>query len=93
LVDRAVGYRCRPSAHAGKPLTAGLLSLAGRLRGLRESAGITQQRLAARAYVCIATVRKIETGPVVQAGYFIVQALLAATGTSRVRGADDQSRQ
>ena len=34
---------------------------AGQLRKLRESAGITQERLAAEAGVSIATVRKIET--------------------------------
>jgi predicted transcriptional regulator len=46
----------------------------GPLRELRESAGITQRRLAALAYVGIATVRKIETGAVIQAGYVTVLA-------------------
>ncbi len=57
--------------------------LAGQLRERRESAGITQQRLAEQAGVGIATVRKIETGAVVEPGYFTVLALLAALGTSR----------
>jgi transcriptional regulator with XRE-family HTH domain len=56
--------------------------LAGQLRQLRESAGITQERLAAQAGVAIATVRKIETGAVVEPGYFTVLALMNALGTS-----------
>jgi transcriptional regulator with XRE-family HTH domain len=56
--------------------------LAGQLRELRESAGITQERLAALAGVSIATVRKIETGAVVEPGYFTVMALMAVFGTA-----------
>ncbi|HEX9355562.1 MAG TPA: helix-turn-helix transcriptional regulator [Streptosporangiaceae bacterium] len=56
--------------------------LAGQLRERRESAGITQERLAALAGVGIATVRKIETGVVVEPGYFTVMALMAALGIS-----------
>ena len=56
--------------------------LAGQLRELRESAGITQERLAAQAGVSIATVRKIETGAVVEPGYFTVMALMGVFGTS-----------
>jgi transcriptional regulator with XRE-family HTH domain len=56
--------------------------LAGQLRELRQSAGMTQERLAAQAGVGIATVRKIETGAVVEPGYFTVTALMAALGTS-----------
>lgn len=56
--------------------------LAGRLRELREGAGITQERLAAQAGVAIATVRKIETGAVVEPGYFTVMALIGALGAS-----------
>ena len=56
--------------------------LAGQLRERRESAGITQERLAALAGVGIATVRKIETGVVVEPGYFTVMALMGALGTS-----------
>lgn len=56
--------------------------LAERLRKRRERAGITQERLAALAGVGIATVRKIETGAVVEPGYFTVMALMGALGTS-----------
>lgn len=56
--------------------------LAGRLRELRENAGITQERLAAQAGVAIATVRKIETGRVVEPGYFTVMALIGVLGAS-----------
>jgi transcriptional regulator with XRE-family HTH domain len=56
--------------------------LAGRLRELRESAGITQERLASQAGVAIATVRKIETGAVVEPGYFTVMALMGVLGAS-----------
>ncbi|HUZ54122.1 MAG TPA: helix-turn-helix transcriptional regulator [Streptosporangiaceae bacterium] len=56
--------------------------LASQLRERRESAGITQERLAALAGVGVATVRKIETGAVVEPGYFTVLALMAALATS-----------
>jgi transcriptional regulator with XRE-family HTH domain len=54
--------------------------LAGQLRELREDAGITQERLAAQAGVSIATVRKIETGAVMEPGYFTVMALMSVFG-------------
>ena len=56
--------------------------LAGQLREFRENAGITQERLAAQAGVSIATVRKIETGAVVEPGYFTVMALMGVFGIS-----------
>jgi transcriptional regulator with XRE-family HTH domain len=56
--------------------------MASRLRAIRENAGITQERLAAQAGVSVATVRKIETGAVVEPGYFTVMALLNALGAS-----------
>jgi len=56
--------------------------LAVQLRERRERAGITQERLAALAGVGIATVRKIETGVVVEPGYFTVIALMGALGIS-----------
>jgi transcriptional regulator with XRE-family HTH domain len=56
--------------------------LAWRLRELRERAEITQERLAAQAGVAISTVRKIETGAVVEPGYFTVMALMRALGAS-----------
>ena len=56
--------------------------LAGRLRQLRTAAGITQERLASDAGVAISTLRKIETGAVVEPGYFTVMALIGALGAS-----------
>lgn len=56
--------------------------LAARLRKLRQDAGITQERLAAQAGVAIATVRKIETGAVIEPGYFTVMALAEVLGAS-----------
>jgi transcriptional regulator with XRE-family HTH domain len=58
------------------------VQLAARLRELRQTAGITQERLAAQAGVAIATVRKIETGAVVEPGYFTVMALIGVLGAS-----------
>jgi transcriptional regulator with XRE-family HTH domain len=54
--------------------------LSRRLRDLRVQAGLTQEQLAARAQLAVATVRKIETGAVVEPGYFTVIALLHALG-------------
>ena len=56
--------------------------MAPRLRAIRESAGVTQEQLAARAGVSVGTVRKIETGAVVEPGYFTVLALLHALDAS-----------
>jgi transcriptional regulator with XRE-family HTH domain len=56
--------------------------LAGQLRSRREAAGITQERLAGAAGVSLSTLRKIETGAVVEPGYFTVLALMAALGIS-----------
>jgi len=50
--------------------------LADRLRSLRERAGLSQEQLAARAEVSVATVSKIETGAVREPGYFTVVAML-----------------
>jgi transcriptional regulator with XRE-family HTH domain len=58
------------------------LRLAGRLRSLREEAGLTQERLAAQAEVAVSTVRKIETGAVVEPGYFTVMALMSVLRAS-----------
>jgi transcriptional regulator with XRE-family HTH domain len=54
--------------------------LAARLRHLREHAGLTQEQLAAQAGVAVATVRKIETGAVIEPGFFTVTALVSALG-------------
>ena len=56
--------------------------LALRLREIREQAGLTQEQLAARARVAVGTVRKIETGAVVEPGYFTVIGLLTALGVT-----------
>lgn len=67
---------------ADSPYAAKAALLADQLRERRTSIGITQERLAALAGVGIATVRKIETGVVVEPGYFTVMALMSALGTS-----------
>lgn len=58
--------------------------LAAQLRSKRDQAGLSQEELAARAEVSVATVSKIETGTVREPGYFTVVAMLdalnAATG-------------
>jgi transcriptional regulator with XRE-family HTH domain len=57
--------------------------LAAWLRDRREQAGLSQEQLAARAQVAVATVRKIETGAVIEPGYFTVLALVQALGGRR----------
>jgi transcriptional regulator with XRE-family HTH domain len=54
--------------------------LADRLRAIRMDHGFTQEQLAAQAQVAASTVRKIESGRVVEPGYFTVRALAAALG-------------
>jgi transcriptional regulator with XRE-family HTH domain len=54
--------------------------LARQLRELRTAAGMTQETLASEARVALSTVRKIETGAVVEPGYFTVTALMSALG-------------
>ena len=60
----------------------GARRLSERLRALREQAGLSQEQLAVRAQVAVGTVRKIETGAVVEPGYFTVRALLQALGAA-----------
>ncbi|GIF23409.1 hypothetical protein Ate02nite_61390 [Paractinoplanes tereljensis] len=55
---------------------AGLL--ATRLRTVRIAQGLTQGEVARRAGIGIATLRKIESGNVVEPGYFTVLAIAAA---------------
>lgn len=55
--------------------------LAVRLRARREELGLTQEQLASGAQLAVATVRKIETGAVVEPGYFTVLALVEALGS------------
>ena len=54
--------------------------LARHLRESREAAGMSQERLAREAQVAVSTVRKIETGAVLEPGYFTVVAVLAVLG-------------
>jgi transcriptional regulator with XRE-family HTH domain len=54
--------------------------LAELLRDRRTQAGMSQEQLAGRAHVAVATVRKIEKGVVVEPGYFTVLALMRALG-------------
>jgi transcriptional regulator with XRE-family HTH domain len=56
--------------------------LAERLRSMRERAGLSQEQLAARAQVSVATVSKIETGVVREPGYFTVVAMLGVLGAT-----------
>jgi DNA-binding XRE family transcriptional regulator len=52
--------------------------LAEQLRSLRDRAGLSQEQLAVRAEVSVATVSKIETGAVREPGYFTVVAMQGA---------------
>jgi transcriptional regulator with XRE-family HTH domain len=54
--------------------------LAAALRALRVSRGLTQEQLAGRAGVATSTLRKIETGRVVEPGYFTLLSITAALG-------------
>ena len=67
-------------SRADSPHASRAARLAARLREFRIDAGLTQERLASQAGVAIATVRKIETGAVVEPGYFTVMALIEALG-------------
>ncbi|WP_167454742.1 helix-turn-helix domain-containing protein [Micromonospora arborensis] len=52
--------------------------LSARLRSARIERGLTQEQLAARAQVAVSTLRKIESGQVVEPGYFTVLSLASA---------------
>jgi transcriptional regulator with XRE-family HTH domain len=54
--------------------------LAARLRELRTDRGLTQEQLAGRAQVAVSTLRKIESGRVVEPGYFTMLSLAKALG-------------
>jgi len=54
--------------------------LAARLRTVRTDRGLTQEQLAGRARVAVSTLRKIESGRVVEPGYFTVLSLADALG-------------
>jgi transcriptional regulator with XRE-family HTH domain len=49
---------------------------------------MTQEQLAARAQVAVSTLRKIESGRVVEPGYFTVLSLASALGVG-LRELDD----
>jgi transcriptional regulator with XRE-family HTH domain len=55
-------------------------TLAARLRAVRTRKGLTQQQLAGRAQVAVSTLRKIESGRVVEPGYFTMLSLANALG-------------
>ncbi|MGN9805594.1 helix-turn-helix domain-containing protein [Micromonospora sp. L32] len=52
--------------------------LARRLRSVRVQKGLTQEQLAVRAQVAVSTLRKIESGRVVEPGYFTMLSIAAA---------------
>jgi len=54
--------------------------LATRLRTLRSQRGLTQEQLAHQAQVAVSTLRKIESGHVIEPGYFTVLSLANALG-------------
>ena len=65
---------------ADSPYAEQAARLAAWLRYRREQAQLSQQQLAARAELAVATVRKIETGAVIEPGYFTILALQQALG-------------
>lgn len=68
---------------ADSPYAEQAARLAASLRDRREQAQLSQEQLAARAQVAVATVRKIEKGVVIEPGYFTVLALMQALGVGR----------
>lgn len=56
--------------------------LAVRLREIREEHSLSQEKLAARAGVSVATIRKIEKGTVVEPGFFTVLSITEALGVT-----------
>ncbi len=67
-------------SRADSRYAAQAVQLATELRELRERAGMTQEQLASDAQLAVSTVRKIESGVVVEPGYFTVLALIGALG-------------
>jgi DNA-binding XRE family transcriptional regulator len=63
------------------------------LRGARRQSGISQQDLASRAGVAIGTVRAVESGRVVEPGFFTVLALADVLGLDAVAASDTGSGQ
>jgi transcriptional regulator with XRE-family HTH domain len=58
------------------------VQLAIQLRAQRLQADLTQEQLAAQAGIALSTLRKIETGQVVEPGYFTILAMLQVLGIS-----------
>ena len=56
--------------------------LATRLRALREQHGLTQEQLAARAGISVATVRNIERATVVEPSLFTVLEMVRVLGVT-----------
>lgn len=54
--------------------------LAARLRALRSDRGLTQEQLASNARIAVSTLRKIESGRVVEPGYFTMLQIASALG-------------
>jgi transcriptional regulator with XRE-family HTH domain len=54
--------------------------LAARLRAMRSGKGLTQEQLASRAHVAVSTLRKIESGRVIEPGYFTMLSIATALG-------------
>ena len=73
---------------ADSPYVEQAARLAASLRDRREQAELSQEQLAARARVAVATVRKIERGIVIEPGYFTVLALMQALGAGHEDTAD-----
>ncbi len=66
--------------------------LAAQLRAQRLQADLTQEQLAAQAGIALSTLRKIETGQVVEPGYFTILAMLQVLGEIRERADTSGSR-
>jgi DNA-binding XRE family transcriptional regulator len=56
--------------------------MAAKLRSIRVDKGLTQEQLANRAQVAVSTLRKIESGRVVEPGLFTMLSIAAALGVS-----------
>ena len=59
---------------ADSPYAEQAARLAAWLRDRREQAQLSQQQLAARAELAVATVRKIETGAVIEPGWLLIKS-------------------
>ena len=68
----------RPRADSA--YTADAAALASAIRSARHRRRMTQERLAWAAGLSLSTVRKIETGEVVEPGFFPVMTILSVLG-------------